>query len=338
MMRGIARVLLAVSAAVALAAVASVGSAWAAPGGIPGPPDQPGGGQPPVAGVVRPLTNGESNSAGRSAVGSKTTNLKYGGGQIQTAARVYVVFWGSQWSSTGDPAGVAPYLTKFLGGLFGSQDNWSKSTTQYCQGAPYAATTCPVGATFIGHPTVSPLAGTWVDNATAAPSGVSQSQLAAEARRAAAHFSATALGPNAQIVVATPSGANPQGFGTSYCAWHSYTSGAGVGTIAYTNLPYMPDAGVACGQGFVNAGGAGALDGVSIVAGHEYAETVTDPFLNAWMDQQRQENADKCAWISPTLAGGARNLALGSPSVNYAVQGLWSNALNSGTGGCLNTT
>jgi serine protease len=338
MMRGLVRILLAASAAMALAAFALVGTAVAAPGGIPGPPDQPGGGQPPVAGVVRPLTNGESSSAGRPSGGSKTNNLKYGGGQVETSTRVFVVFWGSQWSTTGDPAGVATYLTKFLGGLFGSQDHWSTSTTQYCQGAPNGTTSCPVGAIFIGHPTASPLAGTWIDNATAAPSGASQSQLAAEARRAAAHFSTTALGSNTQIVVATPSGAKPQGFGTSYCAWHSYTSGAGIGTIAYTNLPYMPDAGAACGQGFVNAGAAGALDGVSIVGGHEYAETVTDPFLNAWRDQQGQENGDKCAWISPTQPGGARNLALGSPSVNYAVQGLWSNALNNGTGGCVNTT
>ena len=336
-MRGIARTLLAVAAASALAGFALVGTAGAAPNGIPGPPDQSGGGEPPVAGVVRPLTNGANNSGGRQNGGAKTNNLKYGGGQVQTATKVFVVFWGSQWSTTGDPAGMASYLTNFLGGLYGTQDNWSTSTTQYCQGAPSGATSCPTGAQFVGHPTTSPVADTWTDTATAAPSGASQSQLATEARRAATHFSPTApLGPNAQIVVVTPSGADPQGFGTSYCAWHSYTSAAGVGTIAYTNLPYMPDAGAACGQSFVNAGAAGALDGVSIVAGHEYAETLTDPFINAWKDQQGQENADKCAWISPTQSGGARDLALTSGS--YAVQGLWSNALNSGTGGCVNAS
>jgi serine protease len=243
---------------------------------------------------------------------------------------VYLVFWGSQWSST-DP--VAGYVQGFVGGLYGPQDNWSTSTTQYCQGAVAGSMTCAAGSTFVAHPGSSPLAGVWFDAASVAPSGASQSQLAAEARRAASHFASAPLGSNAQFVVLTPSGAAPQGFGTSYCAWHSYTSSAAVGTIAYTNLPYMPDAGAACGQNFVNGGGAGAFDGVSIVEGHEYAETVTDPFLNAWRDQQGAENGDKCAWINPGQQGGATNLTLGGSA--FAVQSLWSNAFNNAAGGCV---
>ena len=36
------------------------------------------------------------------------------------------------------------------------------------------------------------------------------------------------------------------------------------------------DAGASCGANFVNAGSGGALDGVTIVEGHEYAETLSD--------------------------------------------------------------
>ena len=209
------------------------------------------------------------------------------------------------------------------------------STTQYCQGAVSGSTTCGAGTTPITHPGTSPLVSTWFDTLNGpAPSGASQSQLAAEARRAAAYFSpGAALGQNAQIVVVTPHGASPSGFGTSYCAWHSYTSGPGVGTIAYTNLPYILDAGASCGQGFVNVAG-GTLDGVSIVEGHEYAETVTDPLLNAWKDQQGAENGDKCAWIN-SGQGAATNLLLGGN--RFAVQSLWSNAFNGGAGGCVTT-
>jgi serine protease len=312
-----------------LVAVAFVGQGFAAPGGIPGAPDEPGGGEPPVAGVVRPMTNGDLRS---SRPQQKTNNLKYGGGGVQVDTKVYLVFWGSQWSET-DP--VATYLQEFLGGLWGAADSWSTSTTQYCQGTASGSTTCAAGSTPIRHPVASPLVATWFDKANgAAPSGASQSQLAAEARRAAAQFSPSApLGPNAQIVVVTPHGASPQGFGTSYCAWHSYTTSAAVGMIAYTNLPYIPDAGGACGQGFVN-GASGALDGVSIVEGHEYAETVTDPFLNAWKDQQGAENADKCAWVN-SGQGAASNLTLGGKP--YAVQSLWSNTFNGGAGGCVMT-
>jgi serine protease len=327
----VSRTLLVVVTAV-LATFALAVAAAAAPDGIPGPPDQPGGGEPPVAGVVRPMTNGDSNGARAQGGPKRSNNLKYGGGAVQVAPTVYLVFWGSQWSTT-DP--VAKRLQDFFSGLYGAEDNWSTSTMQYCQGVANGSTSCPPGSAFITHPGSSPLAGTWFDSASPAPAGASQSQLAAEARRAASSFSSSPLGPNAQIVVVTPSGVNPQGFGTSYCAWHSYTSSPAVGTLAYTNLPYIPDAGAACGANFVNAGAAGALDGVTIVEGHEYVETITDPLINAWKDQQGEENADKCAWISPGLQGGAKNLTLGSSS--YAVQGLWSNAFNNATGGCVNS-
>jgi serine protease len=311
-----------------LATFALAAAAGAAPDGIPGPPDQSGGGEPPVAGVVRPMTNGDINSSRGPGGPQKTNNLKYGGGPVQVAPKVYLVFWGSQWSTT-DP--VATRLHDFFSGLYGASDNWSTSTTQYCSGAPNGSTTCPSSAIFITHASSpSPLANTWFD-ASPVPAGASQSQLAAEARSAAGHFAlSTQQVANAQIVVVTPSGVHPQGFGTSYCAWHSYTSSA-VGTIAYTNLPYIPDAGAACGASFVNAGAAGALDGVTIVEGHEYAETVTDPLINAWKDQQNAENADKCAWISPGQPGGAKSLGLTTGS--FAVQGLWSNA----AGGCVNS-
>jgi len=325
-MRRSGRVLVTVLVGAALAAVALTGPASAAPGGVPGPPDQSGTGQPPVAGVVRPMTNGDLHAARSQASRTRTNNLKYGGGAVQVTTKVYLVFWGSQWTST-DP--VAVYLQSFLSGL-GAGETWSRSTTQYCQHTQLGATTCSSGSTHIQQPGPA-LAGMWFDSASAAPAGTSQSQLAAEARRAASHFSPSPLGANVQFVVVTPHGASPQGFGTSYCAWHSYTTSAAVGTIAYTNLPYIPDAGAACGQDFVNTT-TGALDGVSIVEGHEYAETVTDPFINAWIDQQGAENGDKCAWIN-TGPGAATDVTLSTGS--YSVQSLWSNASNSGAGGCV---
>jgi hypothetical protein len=328
-MRGFVRVLTAAAAAAALVALASLAPAGAAPGGIPGSPDQPGTGEPPVAGVVRPLTTGESNSAKSPGGSVRTNNLKYGGGSIQTAPKVYLVFWGSQWSQS-DP--VATYLLGFLRGI-GGGETWSTSTTQYCQGIATGSTTCPVNSVHVGHPSTTPLVDYWFDNTAAAPSGASQTQLAAEARKAATHFSSAVLGPDVQFVIATPANARPQGFGTSYCAWHSYTSSTAVGTIAYTNLPYIPAVGATCGQNFVNSGTAGALDGVSIVEGHEYAETVTDPFINAWKDQQGAENGDKCAWISAGQPGASANVPLGG--TQYAVQSLWSNIANGGAGGCV---
>ena len=112
-----------------------------------------------------------------------------------------------------------------------------------------------------------------------------------------------------------------------YCAWHSSTSDGLGHTVAYTDLPYIPDAQAGtCGSNYVNSGTAGALDGVTIVGGHEYAEAVTDPHLNAWYDSSGAENGDKCAWnaAGPDHAG---NIVLSTGT--FAVQSLWSNA-NSG--------
>ena len=165
----------------------------------------------------------------------------------------------------------------------------------------------------------------------AAPSHPTQSQLAAEAVRAAAHF---VNQPNTQVqyVINTASGNNSSGFGTQYCAWHSSTSSPN-GTIAYTNMPCITDAGASCGANF---NGLGANAGITIVGGHEFAETETDIFPNGgWLDSKGAENGDKCAWIN-SGQGASANVTL-SGGVSYPVQSLWSNRFNGNLGGCVNS-
>lgn len=272
----------------------------------------------------------ESHGGGGSRT-NQTKNLSYHGGLggvgVQTAPRVYVVLWGSQWSS--DPSGEAGILERFFEGVGGSA--WLNTVTQYCQGVPSGTVTCGNAGTPAGNPTPIYNGGYWMDNTTAAPSRPSQSQLAAEAVRAAAHFGNTAGGSNAnaQYVIATAHGYNASGFGTQYCAWHSSTN-SGYGNIAYTNLPYITDAGANCGANF---NGLGATAGITIVEGHEMAETITDPFPNTgWLDGSGEEIGDKCAWISSGQGASAdTSLSTG----NFPVQSLWSNAFNSGAGGCV---
>ncbi|GAC1417094.1 MAG: hypothetical protein NVSMB57_12250 [Actinomycetota bacterium] len=264
--------------------------------------------------------------------GGGSTNLSYHGGTggigVETAPKIYLVTWG--WTS--DPSGELPYLQNFYSGVGGS--SWNNSVTQYCQNVPTGTINCAgiSGAQFAGNP-ANFYAGLWQDTSTP-PSQPTQSQLAGEATRAAAYFGNTTSSSNAsvQYVVATATGKSSSGFGTQYCAWHSSTSST-YGTIAYTNLPYMTDAGASCGQNFVNSGSAGTLDGVSIVGGHELAETETDQFPNGgWLDSNGKENGDKCAWIS-SGQGASQNITLSTGT--FAVQSLWSNAFNSGAGGCV---
>ena len=273
--------------------------------------------------------------AAQAASGSQ---LSYGGGPIVTAPSVYIVYWGSQWGSstvTNDPAGEAPLQLAFLGALAGSGDTWSTSTTQYCQGVPVGTTQCGSAGTHVGHASSNPVKGTWVDSGVTAPNRPSGSQIAAEAVRAASHFGVS--GDNVQIVVDAPHGVKPRGFGTQYCAYHDQTTVNGA-PLPFTNMPYVSDAGASCGANFVPTGSSGvngATEGVTIVGGHEFAETLTDPAAsNGWLSSSGAENGDLCAWIS-SGQGASSIISVGGR--NYAVQSLWSNNFNNNSGGCVNS-
>jgi serine protease len=263
------------------------------------------------------------------------SNLSYHGGTsgvgVETGPdKVYLIYWGSQWNNN-DPSGEAAIQQKFFNGVGGS--SWNNSVTQYCEGVSSGTIFCNGAGTAATNPQ-GVLAGVWYDNASAAPSRPSQSNLANEAINAAAHFGNTTATSNTtvQYVINTATGNNASGFGTQYCAWHSSTSSS-AGNIAYTNMPYITDAGASCGANFVNAGSAGLTDGITIVGGHEFAETETDIFPSTgWLDGSGSENGDKCAWIS-SGQGASANITLSTGS--FAVQSLWSNAFNSNAGGCV---
>jgi len=242
--------------------------------------------------------------AHRSGGSGSSSNLIYGGGPVQTKPVIYIDFWGF----TSDPSGEAPYLTNFLKGVGGT--SWLNTVTQYYQ-------TLGGTTTYISNYS-SELAGVWYDNSSV-PSRPSSSQVAAEAAKAAAHFGNYSV--NALYFVALPTGHDPSGFKTRWCAYHSATSTSG-GTIAFVNFPYQTDAGASCGENSVNSGSAGLLDGVSIVGGHELAEAQTDPQPSTgWVDSTGSEIGDKCAWQ------GLADITLSTGT--FAVQPLWSNASSS---------
>ncbi len=266
----------------------------------------------------------------------------HAGTGVQPRPRVYVSFYGKQWGSahtssgnlvfSNDPKGLAPVLQRFLRGLYGT-DTWSTSTTQYCDGVAAGTTQCGTAGRHVGHASTTALAGVWYDTTYNAPSAPTVSSFRAAAVRAAKHFGNTSgsLNASTQYVVVTPTGVVPPGFKTQYCAYHDWYAST-VGDVAFVALPYIPDAGTGCGAYSVNHT-TGALDGVTIVAGHEYAEALTDPFPPyGWVDAAGEENGDKCAWIS-SGAGAAANVTL--PTGSFAVQSLWSNNDNRNAGGCV---
>src|SRR5438309_2108150 len=186
--------------------------------------------------------------------------LFYGGGidgigVTSGTPKVYLVFYGSQWTSGGDPRGAATYLQNLFKGIGTGGEMWSGTMTQYCDGptVPANATTCnPSNTPHVGYPSSGALAGVWFDTAAPSPSNATAAQLAQEAINAAAHFGNNTAGANryAQYVVVSPSGTHPDGFNTltsDFCAWHDYTTSSH-GDLAYTNMPYVTDLGPSSGE------------------------------------------------------------------------------------------
>jgi hypothetical protein len=270
---------------------------------------------------AKPLHPSADPSAGKSTdrksggVGQLSLRTNGTQGVVSPTPQVYLVFWGSQWSS--DPAGVAADMQAMFQGLYGASDTWGTILAQYCENAPAGTTTCPAGATFVTHPASSPLAGVWFDNAAAQPNRASKSQLAAEAAKAAAHFGNTTQTPNlnAQYVIVSPTGTHPDGFGPhgSFCAWHDKTTSS-YGTLAFTNLPYVPDLGAGACTTLTDGR---MLSGIESTETHEYAETVTDFWpTTGWYNSGGGEIGDECENLDAyeTLSTGT-----------FDVQGLWSN-------------
>jgi hypothetical protein len=263
------------------------------------------------AGIAYAVGQGPGPSLGRGGNGCAEPYcpVYYQGGAVQHTPHVYLLLWGPNWSTDPSQKATANYLETFYSGLGGSQDHWSPITSQYGDST--------------GHPTFPGSVYVNAYNDTnIPPQGATESQIAAEADAFTATQGITDLN-DAQIVVATQSGTCPAGFVASSCpdpgdecSYHASSN------EPFTNLPYLLDAGSECGEDFVNSGD--TYDGFSIVGGHEYAESITDPYpFNGWVDPADNdafgEIADKCIWSSQSS-----NVTLSTGS--FAMQPLWSNS------------
>lgn len=257
-----------------------------------------------------PTKGGAASLATLGKLGSG--NLAYHGGPVQTTPRVYLVFWGKWWHSAcvgqqGHGLADENYLINFFNARGTGPDLLSNTMTQY-HGVPGQR------SEFSGKVLYGAVA-----DCSNPPASATQAQLAAVAVAYANYFKAHGqlINANTQIIVVSPSGTNPGGgFGSSYCAWHSWASDGSL-ELSYTNEPYMPDQGGNCGADFLPSGPSPALQGWSIVGGHEFAESVNDPQLSAWWDAAGFENGDKCAW------SGVFTQSIGSSK--YVEQPEWSN-------------
>jgi len=213
--------------------------------------------------------------------------LVYGNGPVLVKPDVYVVFWG--YKAAGDTQGVEALMDAYFKAMGGSGHN--NIYTQYYQVVGGVKTFIKDPKNQFGKITVHALD----DDTNAVPAHPTDAQVAAEAQYLAAQ---KGYNPNASYVVATPHGKSSSGFGTQWCAYHGSTVYNGK-ALSYTNAPYMPDAGSSCGANFTTppSDESGTDEGVTIVEGHEYGESVTDPQPSSgWYNFQQGEIGDICAW------------------------------------------
>jgi serine protease len=234
-------------------------------------------------------------------------SLSYGNGPVLVAPKTYLILWG--YKTYGDSDKVAKLLKKYYKSEGGSAlDN---VLTQY-----YMIKNS--STIYITNPT-KVFGGIWDDESNTVPAHPNDSQVATEALNGVKHFGYDA---NGSYVVATPHGHSTIGFGSSWCAYHSNTVYSNQ-YVSYTNLPYMPDAGANCGANIISppSDESGTDEGVTIVEGHEYAESVTDPTPFSGWNSAFGEIGDLCAWQN------IQNDPFGKRS--YSMQPEYSNASDS---------
>ena len=285
--------------------------------------------------ALAPASASTSTSHAAAAVSCGTEpdcNLPYGGGPVQHTPHVYLVFWGPKW---GTNTATENFVKRFFTDLGQPSDYWSTTVEQYGDKT--------------GHPTFGKglLVSTYWDKNTPEKS-VNNTNLGTEAAAAVKWLNISDTN-DADVVIAAqqgtcftaPSGGlnfagncgTPQASG--YCAFHDWDVNAANSSLylPWENLPYQPDAGAGCGQGFINT--PGTDDGYSIDGGHELMEAITDPVGTGWLDTHDTisggEVADKCAWGGELWGDSdpAGNVTLGGGT--FAMQSLWSNAV----GGCV---
>ncbi len=317
---------LAAAAALALAACAD-GPSPTAPS-TPTPAFDESGGPGGDAFQIGPRWVFETRDAGAHRNATTTGNgINYHGGRVLTAyTRVAAVYWSSVAVYAGGPtpgttgAGSADgSLVGFFMRNLGGSPYFGINTTYYDASGTHV--TNSVSYTQF-----------WANNSYNVPSGsvsVSDQQMVSMLQYAFNNGKLT-YDPSTLYAIFTSGKVNlGGGFGTQYCAYHSWatlTVGGVSRTVLYAAMPYDYAYPSACTAG-TSPNNKPAADAEVNTLAHEIEETTTDPVGTGWWDANGYENADKCAWTFGTVyktAYGYANMNLGG--VNFLVQRNWVNA------------
>jgi len=262
--------------------------------------------------------------------------LEYWGGPVMHSHAAYAIFWAP--SGYSFPAGYASAIDTFLKNVAADSrksTNVYSVSTQYTDETGRATYSDSYGGSFVdkqAYPTANtcPLY-SGVESFSAC---VSDERMEEEVESVvAAQGWPSGLSSEYYVVLPPQVGSCFDEGGTvcfdrQFCAYHSYTESTGA---IYANISYSPGDVEGCGVGEYPSGHSnGNVDDTLSSLSHEANESITDPYINAWLDERGNENGDECRNSSDDYGdplggsgGSLFNEEIGSG--HYYLQQEWSN-------------
>ena len=259
-----------------------------------------------------------------------TTGIQYHGGPVIYMPKVAALYWshtviyngGPPPGTHGSPVGADQSIVGFFFNNIGGSPYYNINATYF----DAAGTSVQNVATYTQY---------WADSVAPTSAAPTDVDIATEIENGLTNGALT-YDESTLYAVFTGTGVNlGGGFGTQYCAYHSYFIDALGRNVKYAAMPYANDyiiTSTAAGCSEVHFAGSPNNDApadaeINLLA-HEWAETITDENGTAWwVTTTGEEMADLCAWNfgNVYVANGAyANQSLGGK--NFLMQMLWVNA------------
>jgi PKD domain len=282
-----------------------------------------------------------SASPVRSTVPTGEPPLEYHGGPVMHSQTAYAIFWAP--SGYAFPSGYTSAIEEFFKNVAADS---GKPSNVYSVSAQYTDKT--------GRATYNDSFGGSIEDTDAYPTSgtcptykgfggesftacISDAKLEAEVDSVVnAQGWPRGLGAEYYVVLPPQAGscfdaAGKECFDKQFCAYHSFTESSP--EAIYSNISYSPGDVIGCGVGeYPNGHANGNVDDTLSSLSHEANESITDPTLEAWFDEEGFENGDECR---NTPFGEDFGAPLGGPAgalfnqsiagAHYYLQQEWSN-------------
>lgn len=254
------------------------------------------------------------------------TQILYHNGPILSAASVpaYIIYYGN--FGTPQTVNTQAIINDFLSGL--SNTAPYKVNTTYCNASTTTCASTP-GATSVSG-ALSFSTSNIFDDPGSQGAQINSNGLIRILQYAFQH--SFPIADNGMYFVITAPDVKVGGFCSSFCAYHTRSTGVVAGhTIHYALVPDPSQKCTACDGNFalgdtVTPNGDAGADEVVDSMFHELSEMVTDPDLNAWYTSNGEENGDLCNYVYGTtsVANGAQYNASWNGR-NFLIQLIWKN-------------